>query len=207
MAISIGKIKKQTDNPYLNMYVADVQVNQTEKRFSYYYTSRRDGDGLTAKTGKIEPDAVIIYCVINKDGEDCLVLVRQMRLPLNMKVYENPAGLIDQGETAEVAAVRELKEETGLDFQVYTGGAELFRKPFAQAQGISDECACIVYGYASGEVSTDGLEEREDLEVVLANRAEVRRILSEEPVSVHGLFLFSMFLNAEEGNPFSFLNV
>jgi 8-oxo-dGTP pyrophosphatase MutT (NUDIX family) len=41
------------------------------------------------------------------------VLQKQYRPPLNKVVIEVPAGLVDAGETAEQAAVRELKEETG----------------------------------------------------------------------------------------------
>jgi 8-oxo-dGTP pyrophosphatase MutT (NUDIX family) len=41
------------------------------------------------------------------------LLQKQFRPPLDKIVIEVPAGLVDAGETAEEAAVRELKEETG----------------------------------------------------------------------------------------------
>lgn len=42
-----------------------------------------------------------------------ILLQKQWRPPVNATVIEVPAGLIDPDETAEVCAVRELKEETG----------------------------------------------------------------------------------------------
>ena len=42
-----------------------------------------------------------------------LVLIRQYRPPADGVVLEFPAGLIDEGETPEAAALRELREETG----------------------------------------------------------------------------------------------
>lgn len=42
-----------------------------------------------------------------------LLLQKQFRPPTRKVTIEVPAGLIDAGETAEIAAVRELKEETG----------------------------------------------------------------------------------------------
>jgi ADP-ribose pyrophosphatase len=42
-----------------------------------------------------------------------IVLQKQYRPPVNAVTIEVPAGLVDEGETAEQAAVRELKEETG----------------------------------------------------------------------------------------------
>ena len=46
-------------------------------------------------------------------AEPRTVLVSQFRPPVDAEVLELPAGLIDAGETAEAAAVRELWEETG----------------------------------------------------------------------------------------------
>ena len=42
-----------------------------------------------------------------------IILQKQYRPPIDKVVIEVPAGLVDAGETAEEAAIRELKEETG----------------------------------------------------------------------------------------------
>lgn len=44
--------------------------------------------------------------------EKFVVVVLQFRPPLGQLSLEFPAGLIDEGESAEVAALRELAEET-----------------------------------------------------------------------------------------------
>lgn len=57
-------------------------------------------------------DAVAVLA-LNDQGE--MLLVRQPRLAVGRETLEAPAGLIDEGETPEQAARRELQEEAGLD--------------------------------------------------------------------------------------------
>ncbi|KAK0628243.1 NUDIX hydrolase domain-like protein [Bombardia bombarda] len=58
-------------------------------------------------------DAVGIVAFLEKETGPEIVVQKQYRPPLNQVVIELPAGLIDEGETPEKAAIRELKEETG----------------------------------------------------------------------------------------------
>ena len=64
-------------------------------------------------------DAVAIgNILLHSSKPPSTMLVIQYRPPLGKYTIEWPAGLIDEGETAEQAAVRELKEETGYEGRV-----------------------------------------------------------------------------------------
>ena len=69
---------------------------------------------------------------------------------------------------------------------------------------MTDESCSTVYGYASGTPSKRGLEDSEELEIVLADREEVKRILREEKVAIICAYMLMHFLHEEE-EPFGFL--
>ena len=197
----IKKITQETQNKFLNFYDLET-VNKVGREGHYYMASRAKCENeLKMKTGENNPDGVGIYSLYG-ENHDRVVLIRQFRYPLGGYVYELPAGLVDPGENYHVAAVRELKEETGLELQPLEVD-EIYQKPYFTTVGMTDESCGTVYGYASGEISKKYMEASEEIEVVLADRKEVERILREENVALICAYMMMHFLHDEE--PFAFL--
>ena len=81
---------------------------------------------------------------------------------------------------------------------------DIYQKPYYTSVGMTDECCGTVYGYASGEISKKYMEDSEEIEVVLADRKEVARIMKEERVALLCAYMMMHFLHDEE--PFAFLH-
>ncbi len=194
-------VQKMTDNPFLNLYHIDA-VDTEGKDFNYYFASRNDENDIKMKTHDVKPEGIVIYGV-RLETEPKLVLIKQYRYPLDAYIYELPAGLVDGDETPAEAAVREMREETGLEMTVYEGGSEFYRRPFYMGPGFTDEMSSAVFGTVTGIPNLDSKESTEDIQVILADRDEVRRILSEEQVSLRGAYLMTHFL--ADGDPLGFL--
>ena len=198
----ISGIKKLTDNRFLNLYELDAQFRDGS-RAPYYVASRRKSiDSLKAVTHDSHPDGVILYGVYGEE-KDKVVLVRQFRYPLNGYVYEFPAGLVEPGENMLEAAIREMREETGLEFTPVSSGA--CSRPFFTTIGMTDESCGTVFGYCSGNPTNAHQEGTEDIQVVLADRAECRRILKEENVAIMCAYMLMHFI-ASSGDPLRFIS-
>lgn len=197
----IGNIKKKTSNRFLNFYEFEA-IHRDGRVSAYYVSSRaRDISGLKAVTHENRPDGVILYGVYGKQ-KDKVVLIRQYRYPLGGFVYEFPAGLVEDGEDMLEAGIREMYEETGLTFVPKNGGS--YSRPFFTTIGMTDESCGTVYGYCSGEPTNSHQEASEDIQVVIADRAECRRILKEENVAIMCAYMLMHFI-ASEGDPLTFL--
>ena len=196
----INGIKKLTDNRFLNLYELDATFRDGS-RAPYYVASRRKSiDALKATTGDNHADGVILYGVYGEE-KDKVVLVRQFRYPINDYVYEFPAGLVEAHEDMPEAGIREMYEETGLQFTpVQTA------RPFFTTIGMTDESCGTVFGYCSGDPSNAHQEGSEDIQVVLADRDECKRILKEENVAIMCAYMLMHFI-ASDGDPLAFLNI
>ncbi len=198
----INGIKKLTDNRFLNLYELDATF-RNGSRAPYYVASRRKQvEQLKAVTHDNNPDGVLLYGV-HGENRDKVVLIRQFRYPINGYVYEFPAGLVEPGENMLEAAIREMHEETGLAFTPVDGGC--CSKPFFMTVGMTDESCGAVFGYCSGEPTNSNQEGTEDIQVVLADRAECKRILKEENVALPCAYMLMHFI-ASQGDPLKFLD-
>ncbi|KAI1406786.1 NUDIX domain-containing protein [Hypoxylon sp. FL1857] len=120
-----SKMSHKTQEPVINK-VSELPVDQakwvTLKRVDYtdQVGKQRTWEVATRKTrGKAGVDAVAMgNILLHPSRPASTMLVIQYRPPLDSYTVEWPAGLIDAEETAEQAAVREFKEETGYHCRV-----------------------------------------------------------------------------------------
>lgn len=197
----IHKVVKQTDNRFLNMYELEV-AHRDGKTSPYYMASRmEDPAKIKAVTKDNNPNGVIMYGIYGEQ-KDKVVLVRQYRYPIGSYVYEFPAGLVEPGENLTEAGVREMHEETGLTFSPVEAGC--YTKPFFTTVGMTDESCGTVFGYCSGQPTNSHQESSEDIQVIIADRDECRRILKEENVAIMCAYMLMHFI-ASEGDPLHFL--
>lgn len=196
---SIGKIQKKVGSRFLSYY--EMEAIHRDGSISPYYVASRNPDPETLKavTHENKPDGVVIYSVCR----DKVVLIRQYRYPIGGYVYEFPAGLVEPGEDMEQAAVREMYEETGLTFTPIPAGC--FSRPFFTTVGMTDESCGTVFGRCEGTPTSCHQEASEEIQVVLADRAECRRILAEENVAIMCAYMLMHFI-ASEDDPLKFLN-
>ena len=100
-----------------------------------------------------------------------LLLIRQYRPPADALLLEFPAGLIDEGESPEAAAVRELREETG-----YEGTVRAVLPPAYNSPGLTGEFVYPVLMEVQeehqGALTTD-FDDSEHIETVPVPRSEL----------------------------------
>lgn len=108
-------------------------------------------------------DAVSIVPFIQTATGYGIVIIRELRPIIGGYVYSFPGGLIDKGESPEETAVRELREETGLNVVRF-----ISKSPFIfSSAGMTNECLNMLFCIAEGEVTSKGAEENEDIEVLI----------------------------------------
>ena len=157
----ITAIKKLTDFRFLNMYEATCENDKLET-FPWFYTSRKQV--LSIGEDYRQADAVIIVPIHNdEDGVKRLVLIREYRPPIQGYEVGFPAGLTDDKEQPSQTAIRELKEETGLD----TICIDKVSPTTFSSAGMTDESCRFVYVQCKGEISSSFLEDNEDIDAEL----------------------------------------
>ena len=134
-----------------------------------YFVKLRMDDGRVVQRDYFHYTGSAVIVPILDDGR--IVLIRNTRFAVQEDLLELPAGRIDDGESAEAAAGRELTEETG-----YVAGRLEKLGEFYSAPGNADENMPV---YLAAELS-EGRQELETYETITLEPhtdREIRRMI------------------------------
>ncbi|MGX1640560.1 NUDIX hydrolase [Sphingobacterium sp. NPDC055431] len=116
-----------------------------------------------------------------------VIFVKQYRHGAGKIMVELPAGVVEDNEDPEIAARRELLEETGYAFDDISYVCELFANPATSGN--------ITYTYlltGGRKVQEQDLDPSEDIEVVLMDLKEAKQFLFDNKIgqALHSSALF-----------------
>ncbi|WP_024796275.1 NUDIX domain-containing protein [Tomitella biformata] len=116
--------------------------------------------GRAAKREVVEHHGAVVILAL--DEQDQVILIRQYRHPLGMRIWELPAGLLDMdGESPVIGAGRELAEEVGLAAARWSVLVDIAASP-----GFTDETLRIYLAEGLSEVDRPMPEDEEaDIEI------------------------------------------
>ena len=103
----------------------------------------RDG-GQTVIRRQVMRHAPCVVMLVHDCANDRYLIEREYRVGCDAFAYGLPAGLIDGGEDAEQAALRELREETGVEPTGHDGIEFDHVGQFYSSEGMPDELAHIM---------------------------------------------------------------
>ena len=178
----VGAINCQVDSAFEQMKATKRKFGKVDKRQGYHII-------LSFKEDEVNPD--MAFEITRRFVEEYLG-----------KSYE--AVYVVHDNTAHVHSHIVFNSVSFVDLKLEPLKVDsAYEKPYFTTIGMTDESCATVYGYASGEISKAAQEDTEEIEVVLADRDEVRRILKEENVAIMCAYMLMHFLKDEE--PFAFL--
>lgn len=181
------KIEKISGGAFLHRY--DISY-ENDRGFTQTYemVSREPRLETFEQLRDHRPDAVVM--ALTDRANERFVLIHEFRLELGRRIYGLPGGLIDPGETAEEAARRELREETGLELVEIR---EILPSA-ACAVGLSNEQTVSVLGVAEGALHP---APGEDTQARWYSREEIRALQQTDMFGSWALAYSWMWVNGK----------
>ena len=159
--MQIKKVEEIHSTKWLTFKSA-TYLNKEGKELKWDWISRKGG-------------REVVTCICHSKTSNKYLLITQPRVACNKIVIEFPAGLVDEGENYEQAALRELKEETG-----YVGEVKNVILPVVKSAGLTDEATAIVEFIVDEKaISKTEMEETEDIQHVWLTPSAILKLIKE----------------------------
>jgi ADP-ribose pyrophosphatase len=171
LMLKIKGSRKLTAEKWLNLFEVSY-IARTGDEKSWQIASRQN-EPKCLSGNYHRPDAVVI--VPFHTVRDKMVIIREYRVPLDDYEYGFPAGLVDDGESVEQAARRELMEETGLTVSRFIKVSP----PIYSSAGMTDESVAMVYVECEGEPSNSANTDSELIEILFISPDEALDLLKD----------------------------
>lgn len=166
-------IKKIIGGKFIHRYDITYKTENGGEKV-YEMISRNDDIKTHRELCSSTPDAVVL--IMHDETGEKILIDREFRLATGEWVYNFPAGLIDEGETPEEAARRELMEETGLELYAVEDNIPISYS----AVGFSNETNVCIVGRARGEFQKSS-SVVEEIEPGWYTKAQVRELIAKYP--------------------------
>ena len=122
---------------------------------------------------------------LTKNNE--VVLVKQYRHGLGEICLETPGGVVEENEPLDKAIIREVKEETGYEFEAIEYLGKISPNP-----STNNNLMHMFLMKGGEKLGEQSLDETEDVEVILYSIEEVKQLLKENKImqSLHASCMF-----------------
>jgi len=181
---SLNSVKEMK---YISLYQADY-TNKSGHPKPYEFVSRKHGLKTLEDIQDQRCDGVVV--AVFDEAREHILLEREFRPAVGDYMYNFPAGLIERGETPEIAGARELEEETGLTL---VDTLQTLRPAYALAS-LSNELSAMIIATAKGTLGGHP-EEDEEIEAAWYSKQAVTRLLNTAKFSARAQLLCCLWAN------------
>ena len=147
-----------------NKYFKDIEYKQISKKLAYNGKRVKveeleylNGNKLIYREHVKAGNASVILPITD---DNKVIMIQEPRTPIGKVILALPAGMIEEGEEADKAAIRELEEETG-----YLASNIEFLREYHPSVGYSDE-KIKIYLATNMKKTKQHLDDGEDINVV-----------------------------------------
>ena len=166
-------IRKVHEGKFITRYDVDYVTAEGNPK-TYEIISRNRNIQTLDDLQNRKPNAVVM--ILTDESGELILVNREYRMAMAQWIYNFPAGLIDQGESPEESARRELREETGLRIVRID---DVLDNSYS-AVGFSNERNVCVFGIAEGEFRKS-TSDAEEITPGWYTKEEIKQLLRTEP--------------------------